>query len=185
MPDRIIKEGQEKMQKAVSATKEKLSSIRAGRANVSMLDGITVLCYGAPTPLNQVATLSSPEPRTLTISPWDKSLIKEIEKGIQQSNLGLNPTNDGEIVRISIPELTAERRKEYVKLAKQELEDGKVAIRNIRKDINNQLRKLEKGNEISEDDLKLYEETVQEETDKHIKQLEELFKKKEKDITTI
>lgn len=185
MPDSVIKEGKEKMAKAVSATKDKLSNIRAGRANVSMLDSVAINYYGNPTPLNQVATLSTPDARTLMISPWDKSVIKDIEKGIQQSNLGLSPNNDGDVVRINIPELTAERRKEYIKLAKQELEDGKVAIRNIRKDLNNQLRKLEKSNDLSEDDLKIYEAEVQDETDKHIKQIEDLYAKKEKEITTV
>ncbi len=185
MGQKILKESEQKMQKALEATKEKLSAIRAGRANVSMLDNISVDSYGVPSPIKQVANVSAPEPRLLTIDPWDKSMIKDIEKAIMQSNLGFNPSNDGKIIRIQIPELTADRRKEYVKLAKKETEDGKVAVRNIRKDTNNKLRKMEKDSEITEDELKGFETTVQEATDKHIKLIDELYTKKEKEITTI
>ncbi|MDN5304665.1 MAG: ribosome recycling factor [Fusobacteriaceae bacterium] len=185
MPQTILADAREKMDKAVEATKHKFASIRAGRANVSMLDGIKVNQYGSDMPLNQVANLSAPEARLLVIDPWDKSIIKEIEKVIVNSNLGLTPNNDGKVIRLQIPELTAERRKEYAKLAKKEAEEGKVAIRNVRKDTNNKLRKLEKDSEITEDDLKRYEADVQKLTDEYIKKIDELYAKKEKEITTV
>lgn len=185
MANQEIKKIEERMEKTIDATKIKLSAIRAGKANIGMLDGIMVDSYGTPTPLSQVANLSTPGARSIVISPWDKNAIKAIEKGIQQSNLGLTPSNDGNIVRIQIPELTADRRKDYLKLAKKEAEDGKVAIRNIRKDGNNALRKMQKDSEISEDELKGYEKDVQELTNKYTKKIEELYAIKEKDIKTI
>jgi len=150
MLDTILKEAEEKMAKSVENTKDKFSHVRAGRASVSMLDGVTVEAYGSPTPLNQVGTVSAPEARLLVIDPWDKSLIPVIEKTILQANLGFNPSNDGKVIRLVVPELTEDRRKEYVKMVKKEAEEGKVAIRNVRKDINNKLRKLEKDSEITE-----------------------------------
>ena len=185
MEDNILKETETKMEKALENTKEKFSSIRAGRASVSMLDGITIEAYGSPSPLSQVGTLSAPEARLLTIDPWDKTLIPAIEKAIQHSNLGLNPSNDGKIIRLLVPELTAERRKEYVKIVKKEAEEGKVAVRNIRKDINNKLRKMEKDGEITEDELKSNEDSVQKFTDKFIKNIDEALDKKEKELTTV
>ena len=185
MVDTFLKETETKMEKAVESTKDKFASIRAGRANVSMLDGITVDAYGAPSPLSQIGTLSAPEARLLTIDPWDKSLIPAIEKAIQQANLGLNPSNDGRIIRLSVPELTEERRKEYVKIVRKEAEEGKVAIRNIRKDVNNKLRKSEKDSEITEDDLKSGEDSVQKLTDKFTKLIDEALDKKEKELTTV
>ena len=185
MVDTFLKETETKMEKAVESTKDKFGSIRAGRANVSMLDGIHVDAYGAPSPLSQVGTLSAPEARLLTIDPWDKSLIPAIEKAIQQANLGLNPSNDGRIIRLSVPELTEERRKEYVKMVRKEAEEGKVAIRNIRKDVNNKLRKSEKDSEITEDELKSGEDSVQKLTDKFTKLVDEALDKKEKELTTV
>ncbi len=185
MVDTFLKETETKMEKAVESTKDKFASIRAGRANVSMLDGITVDAYGAPSPLSQIGTLSAPEARLLTIDPWDKSLIPAIEKAIQQANLGLNPSNDGRIIRLSVPELTEDRRKEYVKIVRKEAEEGKVAIRNIRKDVNNKLRKSEKDSEITEDDLKSGEDSVQKLTDKFTKLVDEALDKKEKELTTV
>ena len=185
MVDTFLKETETKMEKAVESTKDKFASIRAGRANVSMLDGISVDAYGAPSPLSQIGTLSAPEARLLTIDPWDKSLIPAIEKAIQQANLGLNPSNDGRIIRLSVPELTEERRKEYVKMVRKEAEEGKVAIRNIRKDVNNKLRKSEKDSEITEDDLKSGEDSVQKLTDKFTKLVDEALDKKEKELTTV
>ena len=185
MVDTFLKETETKMEKAVESTKDKFASIRAGRANVSMLDGITVDAYGAPSPLSQIGTLSAPEARLLTIDPWDKSLIPAIEKAIQQANLGLNPSNDGRIIRLSVPELTEERRKEYVKIVRKEAEEGKVAIRNIRKDINNKLRKSEKDSEITEDEIKSGEDSVQKLTDKFTKLVDEALDKKEKELTTV
>ena len=185
MLNTILKEVEEKMSKSVENTKERFSHTRAGRANVSMLDGVTVEAYGAPTPLNQVGTISAPEARLLVIDPWDKSLIKTIEKTILQANLGFNPSNDGNIIRLVVPELTEERRKEYVKMVKKEAEEGKVAIRNIRKDVNNKLRKLEKDSEITEDELKSSEEKVQKTTDKFIAQVDDALSKKEKELLTV
>lgn len=177
----------EKMGKAVEATKHKFTSIRAGRANVSMLDGVKVEQYGSEMPLNQVGSVSAPEPRLLVVDPWDKSLIAKIEKAIIAANLGLNPNNDGKVIRLIMPELTADRRKEYVKMAKTEAENGKVAVRNIRKDGNNDLKKLlkDKENPVSEDEVKTLEAEIQKLTDAHIKEIDELFAKKEKEITTV
>ncbi len=177
----------EKMGKAVEATKHKFTSIRAGRANVSMLDGIKVEQYGSEMPLNQVGSVSAPEARLLVIDPWDKSLIGKIEKAIIAANLGLTPNNDGKVIRLIMPELTADRRKEYVKMAKSEAENGKVAVRNIRKDGNNDLKKLlkDKENPVSEDEVKNLETEIQKLTDAHIKEIDELFAKKEKEITTV
>ena len=177
----------EKMGKAVEATKHKFTSIRAGRANVSMLDGIKVEQYGSEMPLNQAGSVSAPEARLLVIDPWDKSLIGKIEKAIIAANLGLTPNNDGKVIRLIMPELTADRRKEYVKMAKSEAENWKVAVRNIRKDGNNDLKKLlkDKENPVSEDEVKNLEAEIQKLTDAHIKEIDELFAKKEKEITTV
>ena len=183
----IINECKDKMTKTVESTKNKFTSIRAGRANVSMLDGIKVEQYGSDVPLNQVGSVSAPEARLLVIDPWDKSIIGKIEKVILASKLGITPNNDGKIIRLIMPELTAERRKEYVKLAKTEAENGKIALRNIRKDMNNALKKLEKDKSlgISEDEIKKSEDEVQKLTDAYIKQIDELLAKKEKEITTV
>jgi len=181
----LINESKEKMEKAIESTKNRFAAIRAGRASVAMLDGIKVEQYGMDMPLNQVANVSAPEARLLVIDPWDKSVIPNIEKAIQTSNLGLNPNNDGNVVRLQIPELTAERRKEYAKLAKNEAENGKIAVRNVRKDTNNKLRNEEKDGEITQDELKSFETEVQTLTDGYIKTIDELFKKKEKEITTV
>lgn len=182
---KLLKDSKDKMAKAIESTKNRFGSIRAGRANVSMLDGIKVDMYGSETPLNQIGTVSAPEARMLMIDPWDKSIIPSIEKAIMQSNIGLTPSNDGRVIRLRIPELTADRRKEYVKLAKTEAENGKVAVRNIRKDANNHLRTLEKDGEISEDDLKRMETEIQKATDATIKTIDELLALKEKEITTV
>lgn len=185
MADHLINEAKEKMEKALDSTRSKFQSIRAGRANVAMLDGIKVEQYGTLSPLNQIGTVSAPEARVLTIDPWDKSVLKAVEKAIINSDLGLTPNNDGKIIRLVIPELTADRRKEYVKLAKKEAEEGKVAVRNVRKDVNNKLRKAEKDSEITQDDLKSFEKETQDLTDKYIKAIDDLCAKKEKEITTV
>ena len=169
----------------MESTKDKFAHVRAGRASVSKLAGVTVEAYGSPTPLNQVGTVSAPEARLLTIDPWDKSLIPTIEKSILQANLGFNPSNDGKIIRLAVPELTEERRKEYVKLVKKEAEEGKIAIRNVRKDINNKLRKMEKDSEITEDELKSSEEKVQKMTDKFVAAVDEALAKKEKELLKV
>lgn len=181
----LMNDCKDKMAKAIEATRHKFTSIRAGRASVAMLDGIKVEQYGSLMPLNQVGTVSAPEPRLLVIDPWDKSVIPAIEKAIMASNVGLTPNNDGRVIRLMVPELTADRRKEYVKLAKKEAEEGKVAIRNIRKDVNNALRRLQKDEEITEDELKKYEDEVQKLTDKTIKDIDALLAVKEKEITTV
>jgi len=178
MLEEILTELQNKMEKSLESTKEKFSHVRAGRASVSMLDGVTVEAYGSPTPLNQVGTVSAPEARLLTIDPWDKSLIPTIEKSILQANLGFNPSNDGKIIRLA-------GRKEYVKLVKKEAEEGKIAIRNVRKDINNKLRKMEKDSEITEDELKSSEEKVQKMTDKFVAAVDEALAKKEKELLKV
>ena len=181
----LMNECKEKMSKAIESTKHKFTGIRAGRANISMLDGIKVVQYGSEMPLNQIGSVSAPEARLLVIDPWDKSVIPAIEKSIMLSNLGLTPNNDGKVIRLMIPELTADRRKEYVKLAKSEAENGKVAARNVRKDMNNSLRKLEKDGEITEDDLKRLEDEVQKLTDATIKAIDQALATKEKEITTV
>lgn len=182
MSKTVLKETQNKMDKAIASTKDRLGTIRAGRASVSMLDSVKVLNYGMEVPLSQVGNISAPEARLLSIEPWDKAVIKDIEKAIQQANLGLNPSNDGKIIRIQIPDLTTERRKEYAKMAKKDIEEGKIGVRSIRKDSNNILRKMQKDGDITEDELKMTEKQVQDLTDKFIKTLDEIHVKKEKEI---
>lgn len=181
----IKKDLESKMKKTISVYKEDLQSIRAGRANPSLLEKITVDYYGQSTPLNQVAGISAPEPRLLTISPWDASLISEIEKAILKSDLGLNPSNDGKVVRLVIPQLTEERRKELSKVVKKNGENAKVAIRNLRRDAIDEVKKLEKAKEISEDDRKSYEEEIQKLTDKYVEELDKITKAKEEELMEI
>ena len=176
---------QQQMDKTIEALKHEFSTIRAGRANAQMLDKIRVDYYGTPTPINQVGSISVPEPRTLMINPWDKSAMKDIETAIRNSDLGLNPTNDGEVIRLNVPALTEERRKELCKQAKKASEDFKVRIRNERRDANDKLKKLEKEGEITEDDLKRAQDNVQKMTDKYIKEIDTLLDIKEKDIMAV
>mgnify|MGYP000168412183 FL=1 len=176
---------QQQMDKTIEALKHEFSTIRAGRANAQMLDKIRVDYYGTPTPINQVGSISVPEPRTLMINPWDKSAMKDIETAIRNSDLGLNPTNDGEVIRLNVPALTEERRKELCKQAKKASEDFKVRIRNERRDANDKLKKLEKEGEITEDDLKKAQDNVQKMTDKYIKEIDTLLEIKEKDIMAV
>ena len=176
---------QQQMDKTIEALKHEFSTIRAGRANAQMLDKIRVDYYGTPTPINQVGSISVPEPRTLMINPWDKSAMKDIETAIRNSDLGLNPTNDGEVIRLNVPALTEERRKELCKQAKKASEDFKVRIRNERRDANDKLKKLEKEGEITEDDLKKAQDNVQKMTDKYIKEIDTLLDIKEKDIRAV
>uniref|UniRef100_A0A2P2IES4 Ribosome-recycling factor, mitochondrial n=1 Tax=Hirondellea gigas TaxID=1518452 RepID=A0A2P2IES4_9CRUS len=185
MSKTLISETKERMEKAIESTKHRFSTIRAGRANIAMLADIKVSQYGSDMPLNQVGNVSAPEARLLVIDPWDKTVIPAIEKAIKLANLGLTPNNDGKVVRLAIPDLTAERRKEYAKMAKTEAETGKIAIRGIRKDINNALRSAEKDGDITQDELKGFETEVQKLTDDYIKTVEDMFKKKEKEITTV
>lgn len=175
----------EKMQKSFEALGSDLSSIRAGRANPHILDHLTVDYYGAPTPLQQVANISVPEARLIQIQPWDASLLKEIEKAIQMSDVGINPTNDGKTIRLVFPELTEDRRKELAKDVKKKGEEYKVAIRNIRRDANDSLKKSQKNDEISEDEEKSLEDEVQKLTDSFIKKIDDAISDKTKEIMTV
>lgn len=181
----LEKDLQAKMDKTIEALKFEFSTIRAGRANAQMLDKIRVDYYGTPTPINQIGSISVPEPRTLLISPWDKSAMKEIEKAIRNSDLGLNPTNDGDVIRLNVPALTEERRKELTKKAKKVAEEFKVRIRNERRDANDKIKKMEKNGEITEDELKKGQNDVQKLTDKYTKNIDELLAVKEKDIMAV
>ena len=182
-PENIIYD--EKMSKTVDSVKSNFSSVRAGRANPGVLDRISVDYYGSPTPLAQVAAVSSPDARTLVIQPWDISLLKAIERAIQVSDLGINPQNDGKIIRLGFPQLTEERRKEMTKLVKKYVEDGKVAVRNIRRDAMDDFKKKKKNTEITEDDQKDLEKELQEMTDKRCKEIDELGAKKEKELLAV
>ena len=180
-----LKVYEEKMNKSYDALLNEYTSIRAGRANPHVLDKIKVDYYGAPTPLQQVANISVPEPRMILIQPWEKKLIKDIEKAILTSDLGINPNNDGSAVRLIFPELTEERRKDLAKDVKKKGEGAKVAVRNIRRDANDLLKKLEKGGEITEDELKLAEKDLQKITDDNCKELDKLLEIKEKELMSV
>lgn len=171
-----------RMDKTIAALKDEFKALRTGRASASIFDRVRVDYYGTPTPLNQVSTISVPEARSIVIQPFDKSLISEIEKAILKSELGLNPSNDGKVIRISIPPLTAERRKELVKQAKSIAENSRVAIRNIRRDGNDELKKQQKDGIITEDDLKTGETDLQKSTDKYIQDINKILEEKEKEI---
>lgn len=185
MKHEAIEQGKEKMEKTVSALKSEYVNIRAGRANPQILSRITVNYYGTATPLSQVANVASPEPRLLTISLWDNSLMKEVEKAILASDLGLTPTNDGKIIRLVFPEPTAERRQELVKQARKKSEESKVAVRSIRRDINERLKKDKKASLITEDDCTMFEKDAQELTDQYIKKIEDVLQEKEKEIMEV
>ncbi|MGI6144207.1 MAG: ribosome recycling factor [Clostridia bacterium] len=181
----VLNQVEDKMQKTLEVLRKEYSSMRAGRANPAILEKIKVDYYGALTPLNQLANISAPEPRLLTVQPWDKSLLSDIEKAILKSDLGLNPTNDGNILRIAIPQLTEERRQELVKAAKKKAEESKVGIRNIRRDANERIKKMEKNKELTEDDAKKQQEEIQKITDKYIKEADNIFAIKEKEIMEV
>ncbi|SDY90884.1 ribosome recycling factor [Tindallia californiensis] len=181
----IHKAIEEKMSKTVNVVNDEFKSIRAGRANPAMLDRITVEYYGAVVPLNQVATISTPEPRMISIQPFDVSSLKEIEKAIQKSDLGINPSTDGKIIRLIIPQLTEERRKDLIKIVKAKAEEGRVAIRNERRWGNDSLKKMEKDGELTEDDLKQAQDEVQKLTDAYIQKIENLLVTKEKEILEV
>lgn len=182
MIESIYDETKERMGKTITALENELKRVRTGRASLSLLDGIRVDYYGTPTPLNQMASLSVPESRLIAIQPWDTSVIKDIEKAIMKSDLGLTPSNDGKIVRISIPPLTEERRKELVKVVNKICEEHRVAVRNIRRDSNEYLKGLKKDGDISEDDAFKAQDQVQKITDDFIKKVDEIYKEKEKEI---
>lgn len=185
MPKAVLDQTKDRMDKAIAALTRELASIRAGRANASLLDRITVDYYGAPTPLNQMAGISTPEPRLLVIQPYDKSILGDIEKAIMKSDIGITPSNDGSIIRLAVPALTEERRKELVKLVKKEGEDSKVAIRNIRRDGNDELKKLEKAGDITEDELRRESDEIQKLTDSFIEKIDGIAKDKENEIMEI
>lgn len=171
-----------RMEKTIAALKDEFKTLRTGRASASIFDKVRVDYYGTPTPLNQVSTISIPEARSIIIQPFDKSIIGEIEKAIQKSDLGLNPSNDGKVIRIAIPPLTAERRKELVKQAKATAENSRVAIRNIRRDGNDDLKKQQKDGELTEDGVKAAESELQKATDKFIQEINKILEDKEKEI---
>lgn len=175
---------EDKMKKTMASLESDLAAIRAGRANPNVLNKIMVDYYGTPTPIQQVGNVSVPEPRMILIQPWEKSMVKAIEKAIQTSELGINPTNDGSAIRLVFPELTEERRKELVKDVKKKGEGAKVAIRNIRRDGNDALKKL-KGSEVSEDEIKDMEEELQKVTDKFVKKVDEAVEAKSKEVMTV
>ena len=180
-----IKTAGEKMDKTISVIQKDLSTLRAGRANPQILDKITVDYYGTPTPLNQIGNISSPEPRMLVIAPWEPKMIGPIEKAIQKSDIGINPSNDGKVVRLLVPELNEERRKDLTKQVRKYAEDSKVAVRNIRRDAVDYVKKAQKKGELTEDDQKKAEKDIQDLTDKHVKKIDEMCAKKEKELMEI
>ncbi|WP_326909175.1 ribosome recycling factor [Sedimentibacter sp. MB31-C6] len=181
----LISQSKESMGKSINFLKEDLASIRAGKANPKLVDKIQVSYYGTMTPLNQIANISVPEPRTILIQPWDGNALKEIEKAIMSSDLGINPSNDGKIIRLVIPQLTEERRRELLKLVKKETENAKIAIRNIRRDANDEFKKMEKESQITKDDHKKAETEIQKVTDEFIGQIDDIYKSKEKEILEV
>ena len=183
--DSVNKETEEKMKKTLKSLADDLNGIRTGRASAALFDKIRVDYYGTPTPLNQVATVSIPEARLVVIQPWDKGILGEIEKSIQKSELSLNPSNDGKVIRINIPPLTEERRKEYVKIAKNVAEQCRVAIRNVRRDGNDELKNLQKKGELSEDQEKRGTEEIQKLTDHYIEEINKHLEAKEREIMEI
>ncbi|QTQ09152.1 ribosome recycling factor [Macrococcoides canis] len=185
MTTEILNELKSKMEKSIGNLQREFAGIRAGHANANLLDRVSVVYYGAETPVQQLASISVPEPRMLLVTPYDKTSIDDILKAINMANLGVNPTSDGNVIRITVPALTEERRKELVKEAKKEAENSKIAIRNIRRDANDALKKAEKAGDITEDDLKSFSDDVQAETDKFIKKIDELTASKEKDILEV
>jgi len=182
MIDSIYQDSKENMVKAIAALKKDLKRVRTGRASLSLLDGVKVDYYGTLTPVSQLATLAVPESRLITIQPWDTTVIKEIEKAILKSDLGLTPSNDGKIVRIAIPPLTEQRRKELVKVVHKICEEYKVSVRNLRRDANEMVKELKKDSRLSEDDAFKSQEKIQKMTDEHIKLVDECYKEKEKEI---
>ena len=185
MVNDVMNTAKEKMQKSCAAYERYMMGLRAGRANPQLLDRILVDYYGTPTPINQIGNVSSPEPRLLVISPWEAKMIPQVEKAIQKSDLGLNPSNDGKIIRLVFPELNEERRRDLTKIASRGAEETKVAIRNIRRDAVDQIKKLKKNSEITEDDQKDAEEEIQKLTDKAIKDVDAIYAKKEKEIMEV
>lgn len=185
MIDEITEDAEKRMQKSIESLKGELTKLRTGRAHTSLLDHIMVSYYGNETPLNQVASVTVSDPRTLSVKPWEKSMVGAVEKAIMQSNLGLNPATSGELIRVPLPPLTEERRKDMIRIVRQEGENAKVAIRNIRRDANGDFKSLNKEKEITDDELKQAEEGVQKITDKYVAQVDEILAVKEKDLMEV
>lgn len=181
----VKRKGTERMDQVVEHLRRELTTIRTGRASLSLLDGVHVDYYGTPTPLKQIASLSIPESRIIAIQPWEAGRIPEIEKAIQGANLGLQPSNDGKIIRLTVPLLTEERRKEYVKLARRMGEDAKVAVRNVRRDTNDDLKKGQKAGDLSEDTQRTAQEDIQRLTDQYVTRIDEILSKKEAEILEV
>ncbi|HLL80560.1 MAG TPA: ribosome recycling factor [Ktedonobacteraceae bacterium] len=185
MVDDVLGDAERRMQKAVEALKQDITSIRTGRASSALIERITVDYYGTPTPINQVASISVPEARLLVIQPWDRKLLTDIEKAIQKSDLGINPNNDGQVIRLAIPPLNEERRREMVKTLHKKLDEHKVAIRNVRRDAQDKFREREKKKELSEDELKRSTERLQKLTDRYIDEMDKVGKSKELEILEV
>lgn len=185
MVDDLFGDAERRMQKAVEALKQDISSIRTGRANSALIERITVDYYGTPTPINQVASISVPEARLLVIQPWDRKMLIDIEKAIQKSDLGINPNNDGQVIRLAIPPLNEERRRDMVKTLHKKLDEHKVAVRNVRRDAQDKLRDREKKKEVSEDELKRSSERLQKLTDRYIDEMDKVGKSKELEILEV
>lgn len=185
MIDDVLQSAEERMEKAIQALRRDLATVRAGRATPAMLDKITVEYYGSQMPVNQVAGVSSPEPRMLMIAPWDKSMLGEIEKAIQKSDLGLNPSNDGVVIRLVVPQLTEQRRQELIKVVRKMCEESRVAVRNIRRDANDELKKLEKNGDVSEDDVHREQDKVQSLTDRYVAEIDKISATKEQDLKEV
>ncbi len=183
--ENVVDNSKDRMKKSISVMAQEFNSLRAGRANAQVLDRILVDYYGTPTPINQLGNIASPEPRLLTISVWDQKAISDVEKAIQKSDLGINPSNDGKMIRLVFPELTEERRKELVKVVRKKGEETKVAVRAIRRDANEQIKKQQKGGEITEDDMALLEEQIQKLTDDMVKEIDKVLADKEKEILAV
>ena len=182
MIDNVKKETKERMEKAVDVVRSEFAKLRTGKASPALLDNIKVDYYGSTMPIKQVANISAPEPRLLVIQPWEKSMLAEIERAIQKSDLGFNPSSDGIVIRIPIPQLTEERRKDLVKIAKKHAEEGKISIRNVRRDANEKLKQAEKVSEVSEDQMHDGQNDVQKLTDDYVKKIDEILELKEKEI---
>ncbi len=181
----VLQDAEERMQKAVDALQRELKTLRAGRATPALLDKVVVDYYGAPTPLNQMANISAPEARLLVVQPWDKNVVKDVEKALLKSDLGLTPNSDGAIIRLAIPELTQDRRRELVKVVKKKAEEARVSIRNIRREANDDLKELEKEKEISEDEFHRSQDEVQKLTDNYVKKVDGVLQSKEEEIMEV
>ena len=180
-----LKDAKRRMQGAVAALGSEFASVRTGRASTALLDRVTVDAYGTRTPLNQLATINAPEPRLLTIQPFDRSIMQSVEKAIMESDLGLTPNNDGQTIRLAIPQLTEERRKEMVRLVHKMAEEGRIAVRNVRRDVLNEMKRAEKDGELSQDELKGGQDEVQKLTDAEVKAIDELMARKEAEILEV